>query len=124
MNLNFTELNNLQVQPIKVSATNSYLLTYYYKIKKIHSGEEYPILLLYLRFLKQHLAVMLLKQVSIQRVWKKKILDLPVTLRKLKSANPFPTEFCQIASNAGIIGETSVPLARKPSLVKSFAIST
>lgn len=48
---------------------------------------------------------------------------VPVTIRKLKSDNPLPAEFCQIASKAGIMGETSVSLARKPSLVKSFAIS-
>lgn len=47
----------------------------------------------------------------------------PVTERKLKSAKPLPVEFCQIASKAGTMGVTSVPGARKPSLVKSPAIS-
>ena len=49
---------------------------------------------------------------------------LPVTERKLKSDNPFPVEFCQIASKAGTMGVKSVPDARNPNLVKSFAIST
>ena len=54
------------------------------------------------------------------RLW---AYNLPVTVLKLKSESPFPTEFCQIASKAGMIGATSVSLARNPSLVKSFAIS-